>query len=329
MHNKRTAILQIPFAFQWNIPENRLISLKDSENGCVYSALVSNISGFQYGLEIFPNGNNDKHRGETWIFLHLKLGNVKKVKADYTVKIESANFIDEFIYTYDEKSSNYGTDVARIFTLANEKDAEEQQKWEGRELGDLLWKNDDYKDCTIVVGEKEIKVHKSVLRSRSKVFKAMFKPETKKSIENKIEIVDFPFDNVEAGIKLIYQCTFVTTLSIYDMTNLLQFFDKSQIQSLKKEVESRLLPKISAAYVCHLANSSFLTNSTKLKDACMKYLETAITLKTALYDFDILEPDILYEVVKNQRYEINQEEKTEKRKISSDKCKMDILFSFG
>uniref|UniRef100_A0AC35GEY6 BTB domain-containing protein n=1 Tax=Panagrolaimus sp. PS1159 TaxID=55785 RepID=A0AC35GEY6_9BILA len=52
-------------------------------------------------------------------------------------------------------------------------DAEGQQEWNGGEIGDQLWKNED-KDCTIVVGEKEMKAHKLILRSRSEVYKAMF-----------------------------------------------------------------------------------------------------------------------------------------------------------
>uniref|UniRef100_A0A914Q6B6 Uncharacterized protein n=1 Tax=Panagrolaimus davidi TaxID=227884 RepID=A0A914Q6B6_9BILA len=39
--------------------------------------------------------------------------------------------------------------------------------------------------------------------------------------------------------------------------------------------------------------------------------------------------DFYDNIIQDQRYEVNQEEKTAKRIISSGKCKMDILFSFG
>uniref|UniRef100_A0AC35F7Y9 BTB domain-containing protein n=1 Tax=Panagrolaimus sp. PS1159 TaxID=55785 RepID=A0AC35F7Y9_9BILA len=315
---------QIPFAFQWEIPKNQLTPLKDVISGLFKSRTISNVSGIEYHFYIYPNGYGKENRGKMQIGLYMKFENLKKVQAVFTIFIESAN-ISKYVEFYYEQTGGReqpivdtkdfynrekkyfvdGKFIIKVygnFKFEETSGAIEKLKWNGAVLGDKLWEKDETKDFTISVENKEIKVHKLILDAQSDVFSAMLKPNTKESIESKVQIKDFSFNVVEEAVKLIYDCNFVSTLSTDDYMSLLQFFDKYQIQSLKDKVESHLIDQISAANVCRLSNASILSNSTKLKNKCIESLRTFIESKTALSDLEILPNQIAVQILQNMLY---------------------------
>uniref|UniRef100_A0A914Z2B9 BTB domain-containing protein n=1 Tax=Panagrolaimus superbus TaxID=310955 RepID=A0A914Z2B9_9BILA len=258
------------------------------------------------------------------------LGNAKKIEADYNVTIDSANYYQNFYHVYDKSNGrgnftcsaeeffdpNYKIFVNGKFTIKVDGNFKidapasvfSEQKWNGGRLGDELWLKDDTKDFVIVVENRYIKVHKFILINRSEVFAAMFKSNTKEFIENKVEIIDFPFDVVEAGILLIYDCNCITTLSFNYQMSLLQFFDKYNLPMHKAETEAFLISQVSTSTVCRLTNCSIFTNSLKLKEKCMEFLMGCFATKTPLCDINILDADIALEMLQNYRYHVAKTE---------------------
>uniref|UniRef100_A0A914Z0R0 BTB domain-containing protein n=1 Tax=Panagrolaimus superbus TaxID=310955 RepID=A0A914Z0R0_9BILA len=156
-----------------------------------------------------------------------------------------------------------------------------------------LW-NQENKDFTIIVDEKEIAAHKCVLAARSPVFAGM-----KEAEENKVEIKDFPFEIVEAAIKLCYHYSLVPYATLNDKMIILQFFDKYNIQPLKNDLEAELISEIDESNVCLLTNCSLYSNASKLKENCAEFLRDCLESKKPVCDIDILDKDFASNLFKN------------------------------
>uniref|UniRef100_A0AC35GIJ9 BTB domain-containing protein n=1 Tax=Panagrolaimus sp. PS1159 TaxID=55785 RepID=A0AC35GIJ9_9BILA len=166
-----------------------------------------------------------------------------------------------------------------------------------RSLRDL-W-NAGFKDFTIVVGRKEIEVHKNVLACQSPVFEAMFKPHTIEAKESKVEISDYTFEIIEKGIKLCYKQILVSDCSVEESLLLLKFTDKYDIKVVKENLEEYLGDQVTVENVCEISKCSGETNALKLGKKCLDFLVLLLAKKELVPNMEILESSFLISAIKN------------------------------
>uniref|UniRef100_A0AC34G618 BTB domain-containing protein n=1 Tax=Panagrolaimus sp. ES5 TaxID=591445 RepID=A0AC34G618_9BILA len=224
--------ISVPISMQWKIKEDDLRAKKESNDGYLRSKRinVSSFSDVKYYLSFYPKRVYKSEVGEKTyasVNLNVELGGEEKIEAVFDFSVDSANFnkANQWIFQNSfgygpsfgssddlfDLSKGYIVDGFMTINLQGVLMVEKKQPTvlicrNGFATKAIQKKKDQ--DFSIVVGEKEIKVHKKVLMEASTVLTAMLGSGLKETTENKMVIdeKDFSFEVVDAAIKLCYSC---------------------------------------------------------------------------------------------------------------------------
>uniref|UniRef100_A0AC34FNX5 BTB domain-containing protein n=1 Tax=Panagrolaimus sp. ES5 TaxID=591445 RepID=A0AC34FNX5_9BILA len=262
-----------PISMQWKIKEDVLLPKKGIKNGRLFSKRrnVPSLSGVKYYLDIFPNEINDGAQPKTW-----------KIEAACDFSVDSANYKRGYQYIFEE-SEGYGLPLCSTDDLFDPTKRYIVDGFLTINFNGILLAETDEKietnfkkkaeDFTIVIVDKEIKVHKQVLMDSSPVLNRMFESRMNESIENRMIIPDFPFEIVNAAIKLCYNSDFSTSsFTIEDLLSLFKFADKYEIILIMDLVENDLMKKISPSNVVQLIHFTKSLTASKLYQSCINFL---------------------------------------------------------
>jgi hypothetical protein len=300
-------------SMKWPVEEEELDVL--SNDGCLQSEAIksSTIPGLEYRLEIYPNGDNEERRNQPWIFLVLHFDKTKAINVIFTITINSASYEETTAYTFDDPTESYGFqictrdelfDLEKKYFVDGTMNIEVEATFKSYELkpkaseilSQLLWEDDDGKDVTIECEKQELKIHKSVLTSRSLVFKAALKKCWEESKENKITITDFSYETVKIAIEFCYEQYNDDDITESNASELLHFADKYDIKGFQTWLEEVLIKEVSEANVCKLANASVTSNANELREWCIWFLMSFSGELTSIDELETLDDEIFNEM---------------------------------
>uniref|UniRef100_A0A914Z8L9 BTB domain-containing protein n=1 Tax=Panagrolaimus superbus TaxID=310955 RepID=A0A914Z8L9_9BILA len=298
--------IKSPFIYAWKIPESQIQRLQSSVNGFVTSDVfhVFNLSGVKYFFEFYPNGRNE-NREKAEIFLYFDPGKDRRIEVFFKVSIESADISikcsqvfeaferkgiicrkTKHLFNSEKKFFIDGFLVIKIEgTLKVKKDAASENRIFDNGKLNLWEQKNNNKNFIIVVGGKEIEVHKNVLASESIIFGNYFASITADSVFHKVEITDYPYHIVETAVKFCYYRNFVTPLTLEDVMLLLQFFDEYKADLLKRQFEEFLVSQISISTVFRLSK---MFSKNLMQKCCKKNVPYFMNVNFSFFPLNLL-----------------------------------------
>lgn len=131
-------------------------------------------------------------------------------------------------------------------------------------------------DAALSVGDKEFRVHRCILTSRSNVFAAMFKHDTREKQQNRIVIEDFPHEIIWCILKYIYTEK-IDELSPEEYLSLYIAADKYAILDLRRKCSQSLQTNLPFNCVIPVLVAADLHHDDDLKNAAMQvFLNKAV-----------------------------------------------------
>uniref|UniRef100_A0A914PCY3 BTB domain-containing protein n=1 Tax=Panagrolaimus davidi TaxID=227884 RepID=A0A914PCY3_9BILA len=298
---------EIPIKIQWKILKKNILVESKSDDWSLISKIfsIAQCPDLKYCLSLRQHKNCQDYKSKIHLALLVDFETIgfkfTQVKANYNVKIPSAKFSfeTEFIFkrgqlsgklfcTPEElldPSNNFFVDnimdVILEGNLSIERDnsyydAEEFIQIKNNHLGLRLWDRED-KDFTIVVGGKEIKIHKLIISAESSVFDRMIQSGLKESKENKVTISDFDSEIVEIAMKFCYGVN-ISKLIVVE-------------NAVDTSMEIFLLSHMVPLNVCTIANASILSNSPTLSKKCSDYIVESKKKRITISNLSFLDKD--------------------------------------
>ncbi len=145
--------------------------------------------------------------------------------------------------------------------------------------GDLisLLASGENSDVTLIVGDKEFKVHRIILSSRCEVFKAMLASDMLEQATNSIRISDIDPEIVHEMLTYIYSGTTPNIGEANMAEKLLHAAEKYQLIQLKEMCCSELIQCLNSDNAIDMLCKGHMYNGDSLKEACINEISKSLT----------------------------------------------------
>uniref|UniRef100_A0AC34QBN3 BTB domain-containing protein n=1 Tax=Panagrolaimus sp. JU765 TaxID=591449 RepID=A0AC34QBN3_9BILA len=235
------------------------------------------------------------------IFLYMVITKPVTVSCSITVNSITRNYVHTFEESegwgfpqFSKKSELFVDGFMIVDTKLNIEFISENIK---------VFKGSPHTDFTICVENKEIEVHKSILAVASPVFAAMLESHTKEFEEGRVDIEDFDFETVKAGVDLIYIRQIYDTLSVKVLLNVGKFADKYDLID-KKKVFEKLTEKISLETILEITKFSKVNSMNEFYEKCVEfYANDFDEISRKIDGFQQLDPQFVVDAA-NKKYRL-------------------------
>jgi hypothetical protein len=132
-----------------------------------------------------------------------------------------------------------------------------------------------FSDVTFILeGNRQLKLHKCILASRSEYFANLFTHQMKEqSMDNPIiDIHDCHYFEFAEMVKWVYTDTITRGLSLPDLIDLLGVADRFRVVKLKYQVAEQLKPHIQIETVLDILKASDMFQAPQLGSSCLSFI---------------------------------------------------------
>jgi len=212
----------------------------------------------------FSAGANDKLK---WCLRINPKGLKKFIRRDFLLDEANGLLPDDKLTIFCEVSV-----VADTINITGQSSFSDFHVPECRLSNDLdsLLESQRFADCTLIVQNKEFRVHKAVLAARSTVFSAMFEHEMEERKQNRVTISDVDYDVMKEMLRFIYAGSSPNLDKMADA--LLAAADKYNLERLKVMCEQALCANLTVENACDTLILADLHSATQLKQQAIDFI---------------------------------------------------------